>query len=70
MEGLGSRTVADWATVPRGNTQRHVNRDILRYLLGQPPGRFDQAGLRWLDIPCGAGEFLGQVQRFFPAAQV
>lgn len=69
MAGLGPGPVPELAAVPRGNTQKHVNRDVLTYLLRHEAARLGRAGLRWLDLPCGAGEFLGQVQRFWGRAQ-
>ena len=69
MEGLGPETAAQLATVPRGNTQKHVNRDVLAYLLRHQAARLSQP-LRWLDLPCGQGEFLGQVRRFFAQPQL
>ncbi|RZK47087.1 MAG: methyltransferase domain-containing protein, partial [Hymenobacter sp.] len=56
--------------VPRGNTQKHVNRDVLAYLLVHEAARLGRPGLRWLDAPCGAGEFLTQVRQFFPLADL
>ena len=32
MAGLGPEVAAQLASVPRGNTQKHVNRDVLAYL--------------------------------------
>lgn len=58
------------AQVPRGNTQKHVNRAVLRDLLTHEATRLGRPGLRWLDAPCGAGEFLEQVRRFFPQADL
>ena len=61
---------AQLSRVPRGNTQKHVNRDVLAYLLAHEAARLGQPGLRWLDAPCGAGEFLTQVRQFFPQADL
>ena len=62
---LAARPWPKYADVPRGNTQKHVNRDILRYVL-------ERSGLREtsrvLDVPCGAGEFLGLLRRYWPGA--
>ncbi|MBJ6145597.1 methyltransferase domain-containing protein [Hymenobacter sp. BT559] len=69
MEGLGPETTAQLATVPRGNTQKHVNRDVLAYLLRHQAARLAQP-VRWLDLPCGQGEFLSQVRRFFAQPQL
>jgi SAM-dependent methyltransferase len=68
VDGLSPALAAQLAQVPRGNTQKHVNRDVLAYLLRHEAPRLQQPGLRWLDAPCGAGEFLAQVRRFFPQA--
>jgi len=64
MAGLEPEATAQLASVPRGNTQKHVNRDVLAYLLHHQAERLNQP-VRWLDLPCGQGEFLGQVRRFF-----
>ena len=69
MEGLGPEIAAQLASVPRGNTQKHVNRDVLAYLLRHQAARLAQP-VRWLDLPCGQGEFLGQVRRFFTQPQL
>ncbi len=53
MEGLGPEIAAQLATVPRGNTQKHVNRDVLAYLLRHQAARLSRP-LRWLDLPCGS----------------
>lgn len=66
MERLSSAQLAQLAQVPRGNTQKHVNRDVLAYLLRHEAPRLARPALRWLDAPCGAGEFLVQVRHFFP----
>jgi SAM-dependent methyltransferase len=66
--GLTPAQVTQLAQVPRGNTQKHVNRDVLAYLLAHEAPRLMQPALRWLDAPCGAGEFLAQVRLFFPQA--
>ncbi len=55
----------DYAAVPRGNTQKHVNREVLRYVLersGLPPTS------RVLDAPCGEGEFLSLLRKYWPNA--
>ena len=57
----------DSSTIPRGNTQRGVNRAVLsllqeRFGAGEP---FDL-----LDIPCGRGEFGLTVKRLFPSSRV
>ncbi|MDQ4122696.1 MAG: class I SAM-dependent methyltransferase [Acidobacteriota bacterium] len=50
--------------IPRGNTCRGVNKTIIAYLLSQ------QIKLRrFLDIPCGDGDFLRTVKDFFPNAE-
>lgn len=69
MAGLGPGTAAQLASVPRGNTQKHVNRDVLAYLLGHQTARLAQP-VCWLALPCGQGEFLGQVRRFFARPQL
>lgn len=49
--------------IPRGNTSAGVNRTIIEYLLSTlEPG----ATGNLLDIPCGNGEFLDSVKRFYP----
>jgi 2-polyprenyl-3-methyl-5-hydroxy-6-metoxy-1,4-benzoquinol methylase len=57
----------NYVDVPRGNTQKHVNRDVLRYVL-------ERSGLsasaRVLDVPCGAGEFLGLLRRYWPGSEL
>jgi SAM-dependent methyltransferase len=68
VERLSPAQVAALAQVPRGNTQKHVNRDVLTYLLSHEAPRLARPALRWLDAPCGAGEFLTQVRRFVPQA--
>ena len=68
MEGLSPALAARLSQVPRGNTQKHVNRDVLADLLTHEATRLSRPGLRWLDAPCGAGEFLTQVHGFFPQA--
>jgi SAM-dependent methyltransferase len=70
VERLSPALVAQLAQVPRGNTQKHVNRDVLTDLLRHEAPRLAQPALRWLDAPCGAGEFLAQVRRFFPQAHL
>lgn len=55
----------DYSQIPRGNTQRHVNRDVLRYLLERSGLR---PGGRVLDAPCGEGEFLALLRRHWPSA--
>ena len=68
MESLSNQPAGGQLTqIPRGNTQKSVYHDVLTYLTQQP--LLDLAKpLRWLDAPCGEGEFLDQVVRFFPAA--
>ena len=55
----------DYAAIPRGNTQKNVNREVLRYVL-------ERSGLaptsRVLDAPSGEGEFLSVLRRYWPAA--
>lgn len=52
--------------VPRGNTSAGVNRTIIEHLLSKlEPGT--TAAL--LDVPCGKGEFLDAVKRFFPETE-
>ena len=70
MAGLGPEAEALLASVPRGNTQKHVNRDVLAYLLRHQAERLRQPTVRWLDLPCGQGEFLSQVRRFFAQPQL
>ena len=53
--------------VPRGNTQRNVNRTILERLV---PGLRDRPGARVLDVPCGEGEFLEALRRLVPGVEV
>ena len=49
--------------VPRGNTCPGVNRTIIEYFLARRP---DIEAAKWLDVPCGDGQFLDAVKRFFP----
>lgn len=53
--------------IPRGNTQKHVNREVLRYVV-------ERSGLaptsRVLDAPCGEGEFLQVLRQYWPAADL
>lgn len=63
-------TLADLASVPRGNTQKYVNRDVLTYLVEEEAPRLQRPGLRWLDTPCGEGEFLSLIRRFFAPAEL
>ena len=69
-DALSTELAAQLAQVPRGNTQKHVNRDVLAYLLTHEAARLGRPGLRWLDAPCGEGEFLTQVRRFWPQADL
>lgn len=55
----------DYDRIPRGNTQKHVNREVLRYLLER--SGLNPAG-RVLDVPCGAGELLTLLRQYWPAA--
>ncbi len=50
---------------PRGNTQKNVNKNIFEYLLTRI---VTQKSFKWLDIPCGAGEFLTFAHQIFPNA--
>src|SRR3954451_6460316 len=59
-------TSQDLAEIPRGNTCRGVNRSIIELLLA---GGSDLDGSRVLDVPCGRGEFLDTIKRFFPRAR-
>jgi trans-aconitate methyltransferase len=53
--------------LPRGNTQKGVNQSIITYLLSHfSPDRH----LLCFDAPCGAGEFLSILQRFYPNASL
>ncbi len=70
IEAQPTPTAADLDAVPRGNTQKNVNRDLLAYLLQHEAPRLQRPGLRWLDTPCGEGEFLTQVRRFFAPAEL
>jgi 2-polyprenyl-3-methyl-5-hydroxy-6-metoxy-1,4-benzoquinol methylase len=70
VEGLSPDQETQLTLVPRGNTQKHANRDVLTDLLRYERARLQQPGLRWLDAPCGAGEFLGQVRHFFSLASL
>lgn len=53
--------------IPRGNTQKHVNRDVLQYVV-------ERSGLaptsRVLDAPCGRGEFLQVLRQYWPVADL
>ncbi len=49
--------------IPRGNTCKGVNREVIKYLLSL---KTDFAGEYFLDLPCGEGEFLKAVHDFFP----
>ena len=49
--------------VPRGNTCPGVNRAIIEYFLAHCP---DIETAKWIDVPCGNGQFLDAVKRFFP----
>jgi hypothetical protein len=50
-------------SIPRGNTCPGVNRMIIEHLLSE----FERdSAYNLLDIPCGEGEFLDTVKRFFP----
>jgi 2-polyprenyl-3-methyl-5-hydroxy-6-metoxy-1,4-benzoquinol methylase len=53
--------------IPRGNTCRGVNRFIIECLPTLTRGRAD---VSLLDLPCGRGEFVDAVRRFFPHATV
>lgn len=52
--------------IPRGNTCSGVNRTIIEYLLASER---DFPGKNFLDIPCGAGDFLKAVRDFFPGSK-
>src|SRR6478752_9545727 len=58
--------VNDWK-IPRGNTQKDVNRDVLRYLAALYPS---YTPLRILDMPCGEFELLTLFRNLFPQAQL
>jgi 2-polyprenyl-3-methyl-5-hydroxy-6-metoxy-1,4-benzoquinol methylase len=49
--------------VPRGNTCPGVNQAIIEYFLAHRPS-IETA--KWLDVPCGDGQFLDAVKQFFP----
>jgi len=49
--------------IPRGQTQKEVNRTILAYLHSRFPG---DAKISFLDLPCGNLEFLACVKSLFP----
>jgi hypothetical protein len=53
--------------VASGHYLKNVNRTLLSYLLRASNLR--REGLRWFDLPCGGGEFPGQVGRLFPGSQ-
>ncbi|WP_426060125.1 class I SAM-dependent methyltransferase [Hymenobacter sp. B1770] len=57
----------DYGDVPRGNTQKNVNREVLRLVL-------ERSGLgptsKVLDTSCGDGEFLTALRRYWPAASL
>jgi hypothetical protein len=52
--------------VPRGNTCPGVNPAIIEYFLAHPP---DNETAKWLDFPCGDGQFLDTVKQFFPSIE-
>ncbi|MFM7750848.1 MAG: class I SAM-dependent methyltransferase [Opitutaceae bacterium] len=53
--------------VPRGNTCEGVNAGILAHLATLPA---DWNGARFLDLPCGRGEFMAAVRETYPGAEV
>lgn len=58
-------TQIDSLDIPRGNTQKNVNKTLLAYLLSA----YDPSDpLRVLDMPCGAFEWLRLLGQLFPRA--
>ena len=55
----------DLGDIPRGRTCRGVHKLIVQYLLELGD---DFGSKRVLDIPCGGGELLATLRRFFPKA--
>ena len=55
----------DSLDIPRGNTQKNVNKTLLAYLLSAYE---HSAPLRVLDMPCGAFEWLRLLAQVFPRA--
>lgn len=53
--------------IPRGNTSRGVHQAIVEYLF-ETGDSFD--GKAMLDIPCGTGNFISTLRRFFPKAHL
>ena len=53
--------------VPGGCTSPGVNREIIEHLLARGDGL---AGKALLDIPCGTGELILALRRFFPKAEI
>ena len=64
---LGPVTALDAQPIPRGNTQRGVNRAVLNVLCAT--FRAEQS-FDLLDIPSGSGEFGRTVKRLFPSSRV
>jgi 2-polyprenyl-3-methyl-5-hydroxy-6-metoxy-1,4-benzoquinol methylase len=54
-------------SIPTGLTCEGVHRAIVEYLLTENQ---NMTGVNMLDIPCGNGELISSLRRFFPAANV
>jgi len=62
-----NETKINWDLITKGNTQKGVNKAILRFLYGhshQHPVR------SLLDAPCGQGDFLRSFQTVFPGSHM
>ncbi len=57
-----------WHLIEKGNTQKDVNKSIIRFLTGYYPNTSDLKSV--FDAPCGQGEFLRSLKRFFPNTHV
>ncbi|MDP2818892.1 MAG: class I SAM-dependent methyltransferase [Polaromonas sp.] len=54
-------------SIPRGMTCRGVHRAVIEYLL---KSGHDLSSSAMLDIPCGQGELISSLRRFFPGADL
>ena len=61
------RVASEPRRVPKGNTCEGVNECILSHLAGMPG---DWNGSRFLDLPCGRGEFMEALRDAYPGAAV